>query len=198
MTKKRDAEAPNENEQQQQHSESGKQQATNSETEETVRVFRSEFDAMERELECAKNEAEKMAQRAAEMTTQAQRLQAEFDNYRKRTNETNKMVRVDGMIEVLAKILPVLDAIEQAKAMIKDESTLSGINIIDRQLGELLRGFNVERIEAQDMPFDPKLHNAVMEQEVEEERKGKVVSVYQQGYKIVDRVLRHSVVIVGK
>ncbi len=166
--------------------------------EETVRIFKSEFDAMRSEMESVKKEASKMTERALEMTTQAQRLQAEFDNYRKRTNETNKRVRVDAIMEVLGKILPVLDAIEQAKTMIKDEGTLSGINIIDRQLSELLGSFNVERIEALGAPFDPNLHNAVMEEEVEEENKGKVVRVYQQGYKIGDRVLRHSVVIVGK
>lgn len=199
MIKKKGAEAPIENEKQTvSESEQDNKQSTDSLTEDTVRVFRSEFEAMQRELDGAKREAEKMTEKALEMTAQAQRLQAEFDNYRKRTNETNKRVRVDGIIEVLSKILPVLDAIEQAKAMIKDENTLSGINIIDRQLGELLCGFEVERIEALGAPFDPNLHNAVMEEDADDGQKGKVVKVFQQGYKIGDRILRHAVVIVGK
>ncbi|MCH5163924.1 MAG: nucleotide exchange factor GrpE [Clostridiales bacterium] len=170
-----------------------------------VRMFKDDFDAMQQEadqlaseLASAVSESEKQRTRADEMTAHAQRLQAEFDNYRKRTNETNKRVRQDGAVEVLEKILPVLDAIGQAKTMIKDESTLSGLDIIDRQLGELLSSFNVEQIEALNMPFDPNVHNAVMEEDVPDEQKGTVVKVYQQGYKIGDRVLRHAVVIVGK
>ena len=172
---------------------------------ETVRMFKDDFDAMQQEadrletdLAAAMSEAEAQRAKAAEMTVHAQRLQAEFDNYRKRTNETNKRVRQDGSIEVLEKILPVLDAIEQAKTMIKDEGTLSGLGIIDRQLGELLASFDVERIEALGMPFDPNLHNAVMEEDAPNDKKGTVVKVYQQGYKIGDRILRHAVVIVGK
>lgn len=172
---------------------------------EMVRMFKDDFDAMQQEadklatdLAASVSEAEKQKSRADEMTAHAQRLQAEFDNYRKRTNETNKRVRQDGVVEVLEKILPVLDAIEQAKTMIKDEGTLNGIAIIDRQLGELLNSFNVEKIESLGLPFDPNLHNAVMEEDAPEDQKGNVVKVYQQGYKIGDRVLRHAVVIVGK
>ncbi len=172
---------------------------------ETVRMFKDDFDAMQKEadelaasLAEAKVEAEKQKAKADEMTVQAQRLQAEFDNYRRRTNETNKRVRTDGAVDVLEKILPVIDAIEQAKAMIKDQNTLNGLNIIDRQLGDLLAGFNVTRIEALGLPFDPNLCNAISEEEAGEENKGKVVKIYQQGYMIGDRILRHAVVIVGK
>lgn len=172
---------------------------------ETVRMFKDDFDAMQKEadelaasLAEAKVEAEKQKAKADEMTVQAQRLQAEFDNYRRRTNETNKRVRTDGAVDVLEKILPVIDAIEQAKAMIKDQNTLNGLNIIDRQLGDLLVGFNVTRIEALGLPFDPNLCNAISEEEAGEENKGKVVKIYQQGYMIGDRILRHAVVIVGK
>ncbi len=172
---------------------------------ETVRMFKDDFDAMQKEADSlasslaqAQAEMEKQKAKADEMTVQAQRLQAEFDNYRRRTNETNKRVRVDGAIDVLEKILPVLDAIEQAKAMIADKNTLNGLQIIDRQLSDLLNSFNVERIEALGLPFDPNFHNAVMEEEAGEEQKGKVIKVYQQGYKIGDRILRHAVVIVGK
>ena len=136
--------------------------------------------------------------RADEMLALAQRLQAEFDNYRKRTNETNKRVREDGRADVLEKLLPLIDAIEQAKKMITDTNTLNGIGIIERALDELLGGFNVVKIEALGLPFDPMLHNAIMQKEAGEEDKGKVVEVYQEGYTLGGRVLRHSVVIVGK
>ena len=119
-----------------------KGEGTQPETEEdTVRMFKDDFDAMQAEadqlateLGKAKESAAKEMQRADEMTVQCQRLQAEFENYRKRTNETNKRVRQDGAVDVLEKILPVLDAIEQAKKIITDQSVLSGVEMIERQL----------------------------------------------------------------
>ncbi|CDB27136.1 protein GrpE [Firmicutes bacterium CAG:552] len=183
-----------------------KGEGTRPETEEdTVRMFKDDFDAMQAEadqlateLGKAKESAAKEMQRADEMTVQCQRLQAEFENYRKRTNETNKRVRQDGAVDVLEKILPVLDAIEQAKKIITDQSVLSGVEMIERQLEALLDAYDVKRIQAQDAPFDPKFHNCVMEEEVDEARKGQVVRIFQQGYTIGDRVLRYATVIVGK
>lgn len=184
-----------------------KQSAENAEVAEpeTVRMFKDDFDAMQQEadklaedLSAAKAENEKLKSLASEMTSQAQRLQAEFDNYRKRTNETNKRVRTDGAIDVLEKFLPVLDAIEQAKLMITDKNTLGGIEIIERQLETLLVGFDVTKVESLGKDFDPNFHNAIMEEDAPDELKGKVVKVYQQGYKIGERMLRHAAVIVGK
>jgi len=157
-----------------------------------VRDYDSDLESLEKQLEDEKK-------RADEFLVTAKRLQAEFDNYRKRTNETNKRVKEDGNIEVIMGLLPVLDAIVQAKKMISDENTLSGINIIDKQIGELLNRFGVKKIEALGEQFDPNLHNAIMQMDVsEEEKKNCVVEVYQEGYILNDRVLRHSVVIVGK
>lgn len=173
--------------------------------EEMIRMFKDDFDAMQQEVDKLSEdnaalvaENDKLKTFANEMTTQAQRLQAEFDNYRKRTNETNKRVRIDGSVDVLEKLLPVLDAIEQAKLMIKDENTLGGIAIIERQLDALLKSFDVQRFDSLGLEFDPNFHNAIMEEDTAEENKGKVVRVYQQGYTIGDKILRHAVVIVGK
>ncbi|MBR2967527.1 MAG: nucleotide exchange factor GrpE [Clostridia bacterium] len=170
-----------------------------------IRMFKDDFDAMQQEADkLAEDNAalvaenEKLKTLAGEMTGQAQRLQAEFDNYRKRTNETNKRVRIDGSVDVLEKMLPVLDAIEQARLMIKDESTLSGIAIIQRQLDSLLENFDVKMFDSLGFDFDPNLHNAIMEEDAPQESKGKVVRVYQQGYTIGGKILRHAVVIVGK
>lgn len=173
--------------------------------EDTVRMFKDDFDAMQAEadqlateLGQAKESAAKEMQRADEMTAQCQRLQAEFENYRKRTNETNKRVRQDGAVEVLEKILPVLDAIEQAKKLITDQNILNGVEMIERQLNALLENYDVKIIPALDLPFDPKFHNCVMEESADDDKKGLVVRVFQQGYTIGDRVLRYATVIVGK
>ncbi|MBQ4049862.1 MAG: nucleotide exchange factor GrpE [Clostridia bacterium] len=137
--------------------------------------------------------------RADEYLLTAKRLQAEFDNYRKRTNETNKRVKEDGNAEVLMGLIPVLDSFAQAEKMIEDPKTLDGIAIIKRQIDDLLSRFNVKKIDALGCEFDPNFHNAIMQMDVkEEEKKNTVVEVYQEGYTLGGRVLRHSVVIVGK
>ena len=137
----------------------------------------------------AKLDAEKA--KADEYLLTARRLQAEFDNYRKRTNETNKRVKEDGNVEVLIGLLPVLDSFVQAEKMIEDQKTLDGIAIIKRQMEDLLSRFNVKKIEALGCEFDPNFHNAIMQMDVaEDEKKNTVVEVYQEGYTIGDRVLR--------
>ncbi|MBR2970492.1 MAG: nucleotide exchange factor GrpE [Clostridia bacterium] len=175
------------------------------ENEDMIRMFKDDFDAMQQEaatLEgenaALKGENERLNGALTEMTAQAQRLQAEFENYRKRTNETNKRVRIDGSVDVLEKMLPVLDALEQARGMIKDESTLSGLQIISRQLDALLAAFDVKQFESLGVEFDPNFHNAIMEEDAPDDQKGKVVKVYQQGYQMGDKILRYAAVIVGK
>lgn len=160
---------------------------------------RSDDELSEKSQDDLARELEAERQRAEDFLSQAKRLQAEFDNYRKRTNETNKRVREDGISEVLVKLLPITDAIGQAKRMIEDKKTLDGINMIARQIEELLGAYNVRKIDALGKPFDPNLHNAIMQKESENpEDSGKVLEVYQEGYTLGDRVLRHSAVIVGK
>lgn len=134
-----------------------------------------------------------------EMTDTCRRLQAEFDNYRKRTNETNKKVREEGKTEVLEKILPVVDAIIAARKMISDDNVAQGLDVLLRQIDDILSTLGVVRFDALGKPFDPNFHNAIMQQDIEDESlKGCVVQVYQDGYMINDKILRHAVVIVGK
>jgi len=152
----------------------------------------AENDSMKKRLEAETNKAN-------EYLSMAKRIQAEFDNYRKRTNETNKRVKEDGHADVLIELLPVLDAIGQAEKMISDQKTLDGIGIIKRQLDDLLNHYNVKKIDALGCEFDPNFHNAIMQMDTDDEsKKNCVVEVYQEGYTLNNRVLRHSVVIVGK
>lgn len=122
-----------------------------------------------------------------------QRVQAEFDNYRKRTADAVKNARADGADDVLEAFLPVADAVEIAIGMISDEATLKGVKLIEKQFKDLFSKYGVEEIEALGQEFDPAFHNAVMQVE-DSENAGKVVEVVRKGYKRAGRIIRYAMV----
>lgn len=128
----------------------------------------------------------------------AQRIQAEFDNYRKRSNDIVKVSRQDGIIDAVLRFLPAIDAIGKAKQMITDPKTLEGINLIEKELKNSLKALDIEEIEAQGKVFDPKFHNVIAVKYDNSLGDSVITDVYQAGYKIGDRVLRYSQVIVNK
>ena len=143
--------------------------------------------------------AETERARADEMTNHAKRVQAEFDNYRRRTLDNAKKVRDDATGDVLIKIVPVLDVIEQALKMIDDEKVAKGVKMIEDEITKLLASYNVTEIEAEGKDFDPKYHEAIMQAPAEKgELCDTVKEVFQKGYKMGDRVIRPARVIVNK
>ena len=143
--------------------------------------------------------AESEKAKAEEMTDYAKRIQAEFDNYRRRTLDNAKKVREDATTDVLVKIVPVLDVIGQALKMIDDEKVAKGVKMIEDEITKLLASYNVTEIEAEGKEFDPKLHEAIMQAPAEkEELCDTVKEVFQKGYKMGDRVIRPARVIVNK
>lgn len=141
---------------------------------------------------------EKNAARAEEQNNVLLRLQADFDNYRKRTADQTKKIREDGAVDVLMKFIPVLDVVNQALAMITDEKVAEGVRMIYNQLNELLGSYGVTEIDALGKEFDPNLHSAMMQVSVQNpDQVGVVVEVFQKGYQMEGRILRHSVVKVG-
>ena len=96
-------------------------------------------------------------------------------------------------------IVPVLDVLKQAISMISDEKVAEGVKMIYRQITEMLSGFGVTEIPALGEQFDPNLHNAIMQVKVKDADKvNMVVEVFQKGYRMGDRIIRHSVVKVAK
>lgn len=122
-----------------------------------------------------------------------QRVQAEFDNYRKRNAEAVKQARAEGVNETILQMLPVLDTVEIAIGMINDEATKAGVELIRKKFAEVFSHYGVEEIEAQGAEFDPALHNAVMQVE-DAENAGKVVEVLRKGYRRNGKVIRYAMV----
>lgn len=128
----------------------------------------------------------------------AQRLKAEFDNYKRRNADVRAEAYSDGIMDVVKKLLPVLDGFHQATKNISDPSTLEGVELLRKQFVEALATFGVEKIDCVGKPFDPHSHNAVVAVEVEGVEPDMVVEEYQEGFKLKDKVIRHSVVRISK
>ena len=156
--------------------------------EEIQESAQAETAALEKELE------ETRAQRD-EYLDLVQRKQAEFANYRRRTESVRQEAYDDGRRDAIEKLLPVVDNLERALDAAREESALrSGVEMVLRQTLEKLTKMGVETIDPMGQPFDAELHNAVMQGSAEEGEPGTVCQVLQKGYRLGGRVIRHAMV----
>jgi len=122
------------------------------------------------------------------------RLNAEYENFRKRTSKEKEGIYTDACEDVLKNMLPVLDNLERALSTGGSvEDLKKGIEMTVRQFQDGLTKVQVEEIPGEG-DFDPNLHNAVMHIEDEQLGKNQIAEVFQKGYKRGDKVLRHSMV----
>ena len=129
------------------------------------------------------------------------RKAAEFDNYRKRVERERRDQISAGTLEVIESLLPVLDDFERALAVESPESAgpyRDGIELIYRQLVDLLAKYGVTPIEARGTDFDPRVHHAVLTEESREHRDGEVIEQFRRGYRRGDRLIRPALVKVAK
>ena len=128
-----------------------------------------------------------------------QRSQADFDNYKKRSEQEIGEVIELVSSALISNLLPIMDDLERAFASVPaglDESNWTeGIKLIYNKFKATLEAQGLTEIKAKGEPFDPRLHEAVMQQEGEE---GMVIEETQKGYKFKEKVIRPSLVIVGK
>ena len=129
------------------------------------------------------------------------RLAAEFDNYRKRVERDRRDQADAAMAGALQDLLPILDNLEralQATPGADSSAYRQGVELIHRQMLELLRKRGVTPIEAVGTDFDPEIHQAVAHEASPEHREGEVMEELRRGYKLGDRLLRPSMVKVAK
>ena len=130
------------------------------------------------------------------------RLQAEFDNYRKRTLREKMDLVASGGSDVIKSMLSVLDDMYRAVAASEKSEDIAalreGEKLVLQKFEEALRQKNVTEIEAVDKEFDPDFHEAVARFAAGEDKKGKVIDVVQRGYMLGEKVLRYAKVVVGE
>ena len=145
-----------------------------------------------------KPKKDKKDEKIEELTDKLTRQMAEFDNYRKRTEKEKSGMYEIGAKDVIEKILPVIDNFERGLAAVpeeqKEDSFVTGMEMIYKQIMTTLDGIGVKPIEAVGQEFNPDLHNAVMHVEDEELGESIVAEEFQKGYTYRDSVVRYSMV----
>ena len=144
--------------------------------------------------ECNDNEYSK----EEEYLNMARVIQADFDNFRKKSYEQMALAKQEGEIQAIEVFLPAIDAFSEAKKVITDEKILAGVEMIEKKIFEALKILGVEKIEAVGKKFDHNYHNAIAVINDNSLDDDVVQTEYQAGYKFKDKVIRYSQVIVNK
>lgn len=149
---------------------------------------------LEEKVETLQKEKEELYQRVL-------RLQAEFDNYKKRTQKEKLAERKYQSQDIVTDLLPALDNFERAlqvEVTDNNKSLYDGISMVYRQIMDALESHGVTPIESVGKEFDPNSHHAVMQVEDESHESNEIVEELQKGYMLKDRVIRPAMVKVNK
>lgn len=172
--------------------------ADQEEVEEVVEETEETEEVEKKGLFKRKPKKDKKDEKIEELTDKLTRQMAEFDNYRKRTEKEKSGMYEIGAKDVIEKILPVIDNFERGLAAVpeeqKEDSFVTGMEMIYKQIMTTLDGIGVKPIEAVGQEFNPDLHNAVMHVEDEELGENIVAEEFQKGYTYRDSVVRYSMV----
>lgn len=148
------------------------------------------------------NPLEKAQTEAAGHHDRWMRLAAEFDNYKRRSARQFGELVQSANERLVTQLLPVLDNFERALNHEGDDETLEsfrkGVEMIFGQLHGVLDGEGLKPFDSVGKPFDPNIHDAIMQMESAEHESGTVMEEVQKGYTLGDRVLRHTKVVVSK
>ena len=130
----------------------------------------------------------------------AMRTAAEYDNYRKRSQREADQKFNDGVSHAVTQILGILDTLDMAaNAACADENYKKGVTMTLDKAAKALEALHITEIEALNQPFDPNLMNAVSQAPAADgQESGSVVQVFQKGYKIGDKIIRHAMVVVAE
>ena len=136
-----------------------------------------------------------LEQKLAEVNDRLMRTLAEYDNFRKRSQKEKEALYTDVKAQTAAKLLPVIDNLERAAAAEGDlESYKKGVEMTLKQTAEVFAALGIESFGEEGEAFDPNKHNGVMHEDNESLPENSVAAVFQKGYKLGDKVIRHATV----
>jgi len=151
------------------------------------------------EFAAAKAHIETITKEKDETVNLLQRIQADFDNFRRRNASVRLESYEEGKRDTVKELLPALDILERALDSIPAEGAgwREGIAMVHRQMLDSLKKLGLEEIET-DCKFDPTVHEAVMQEKVDGKDPGEIVIVFQKGYRMGDKIIRHCMVKVAE
>ena len=141
------------------------------------------------------SEVEKIKKEYDALNDKFLRTLAEYDNFRKRSQREKDAIYTDAMCDTAAKIIPIIDNFERALEFeCTDAEFKKGVEMIHNSLKEVMTSLGISEIDAMGNPFDPNTQNAVMHVEDDSVGEDIVVEVFQKGYTMKGKVLRHAMV----
>ena len=165
------------------------------EASEETPVANEEMAKVQEELKKAQEDLEKKQQELDETIRLLQRNQADFENYRRRNNSVRAESYENGKRDAVMELLPSLDDFERvvSNADKADEAWVEGVKLVYRKYTDALKKLGPTEIESEGK-FDPNLHNAVLSETAEGVESETILAVLQKGYRMGDKILRHSMV----
>ena len=145
-----------------------------------------------------KDEFIKLKYQFSEFVNKYKEYEREFENYKRRTREEITAAREEGVVKAVKALVPALDTFKKARLIVKDESSLNGINLIEKSIMAEFEKLGVKKIKAKGEKFDPEKHNAVLLVENSEVESGTIVEEYEAGYVLGEKVIKFSQVSVAK
>ena len=186
----------NEMKEKQAEQEAAEAKAAEQETAEAAEAEAEKAEDAKNAEEAAEPEVDPKDAKIEELQNRLLRLQADFENFRRRTNIEKEQLSTFVTANVVGKFLKVLDNFERAEASVEKgdnvDAVVDGMKKIRRQFEDAFKDLKVEEIEAQNTKFDPNIHEAVMRGHNPELDDEIVDMVFEKGYKLGDKVIRHS------
>ena len=168
--------------------------ATKKKTEEKEKQKTAE-EVVDKTTEETAEEVNEFEQKWQDVNEKYLRTLAEYDNYRKRTIKEKESIYPEAKATVVEKFLPLMDNFQRAIDSAENKDAFyEGVVMLKKQMDEVFSSLGVEEIKAVGEAFNPELHNAVMHVEDEEAGENTILEEFQKGYKIGERVIRHSMV----
>lgn len=142
-----------------------------------------------------KSQAELLQEKVDNLNDKLLRTIAEYDNFRKRSQREKDAIYPQAIAKTVEKFLPIIDTIERALSLeCSDTEFKKGVEMILQNFKDVLQNMGVEEFGEAGEQFDPEKHNAVMHVEDEEHEANSIVAVFQKGYRLDDKIIRHAMV----
>ncbi|MDQ0173438.1 nucleotide exchange factor GrpE [Paenibacillus tundrae] len=174
------------------------QETTAAESQEPVNEAGAAEAQAEEMVDQEQGEIARLTAEAEEHQQRLIRAQADFDNFRRRTQKEKEELAKYASMKLITELVPVIDNFERAMATVPEgtesESFSKGIQMIFRQLESVLNNEGLTAMETVGQPFNPEFHQAIMQVESDEYEEGTVVEEVQKGYMLKDKVLRPAMV----
>lgn len=165
-------------------------------TDESKSADKKKKDKKESKKDKKNDEIKQLQEKLESQKESYMRLAAEYDNYRKRTANEKLSIYDDATAKAVEELLPVADSMQMALQSLADapDEVKKGIELVNQQLEKSFEKLKITSFGEVGDDFDPQLHNAVSKVENEELGENQIASVFQKGYKIGDKVIRHAMV----